>query len=122
MKKHHVSFKHAWDGIFYNLTTQPNFRFHLLATLVVIIAGFYFQLSSFEWLILAFTISLVIVAEMLNTAIESMVDLLTSEHHLSAKIAKDTSAGMVLVAALTSVIVGLVVFLPHILPLLRTSN
>ena len=115
MKRHHISFKHAWDGILHNLKTQPNFRVHLFIGSLTILAGYYFRLAAWEWLILIFTITLVLIAEMINTAIESMVDLLTSEHRKHAKIAKDTSAGMVLVTALSSIIVGVIIFIPHLL-------
>lgn len=112
---HHVSFKHAFDGIVHNIKTQPNFRFHLFACLVVCFAGVYFSLSKLEWLALIFTFNMVFVAEMVNTAIEAMVDLITTERRQDAKVAKDVAAGMVLISAFFSVIVGLYIFLPKIL-------
>ena len=112
---HKVSFRHAFDGFLYTIRTQPNFRFDLLATVCVILLGIYFSVSPLEWLILVFTVNMVLVAEMLNTSIESMVDLITLEKRTDAKIAKDVSAGMVLVSAILSVIVALVIFLPKIL-------
>jgi len=111
---HLISFKHAWDGIVYAFTTQPNFRFHFFFAMLVIIAGFFFRVSTIEWIVIGFTIMTVLVAETVNTAIESMVDLLTDKYHLDAKRAKDVSAGMVLVAAVFSVFVGLLIFIPHI--------
>ena len=114
MKKHHVSFKHAWHGIYHNLSTQPNFRIHLVAAALVTLAGVYFSIQPWEWIILAFTIILVLVTEMINTTIESMVDLITTEHRQQAKIAKDTSAGMVLVTAIASLIIALLIFVPHL--------
>lgn len=111
---HHISFKYAWEGIKYAFTTQPNFQVHAFFSLITIVAGIYFNLSSIEWLILAFTITLVIVSEMINTALESMTDLIHEKHHLKAKIAKDVSAGMVLVSAIAAVIVGLTIFIPKI--------
>ena len=112
---HRVSFKHAFDGFVYAIRTQPNFRFDLLATICVILLGIYFSVSPVEWLILVFTINMVLAAEMLNTAIEAMVDLITLEKRVDAKIAKDVSAGMVLISAVLSVVVALIVFLPKIL-------
>ncbi len=112
---HRVSFVHAYDGIMHNFRTQPNFRFHLLASLCAILAGIYFNISYFEWLALIFTFNMVIVAEMLNTSIEAMVDLITDERRQSAKVAKDVSAGMVLLSALFSISIGLFIFLPKIL-------
>lgn len=114
MLRHHVSFKHALDGLIYCFKTQPNFRFHLLATLVVTIFGYYLHLSVTEWLILTFTIFLVLGSEMINTALESMTDLITSDYKLEAKIAKDVSAGMVLLSAIVSLIVAALIFLPHL--------
>ena len=112
---HRVSFKHAFDGLVYAISTQPNFRFHLLATMVVILLGIYFSLNSLEWLVLIFTINTVLVAEMVNTSIEAMVDLITLERRADAKIAKDVSAAMVLVSSILSVVVALIIFLPKIL-------
>ncbi len=115
---HRVSFDHAFDGFVYAIRTQPNFRFHLLATIVVILLGLYFSISPLEWLILVFAINTVLVAELVNTSIEAMVDLITLERRADAKIAKDVAAAMVLVSAALSVIVGLIVFLPKIINLI----
>lgn len=114
MRRHYISFSHAWDGIVHNFTTQPNFRVHLIFAILAILAGLYFKITSTQWLIITFTITLVIVAEMINTALESMVDLITSEHRQHAKIAKDTSAGMVLITAILAIIVAAIVFLPYL--------
>lgn len=112
---HRVSFKHAFDGFVYAIKTQPNFRFHLLATFVVVLMGVYFSVSPADWLILVFTINTVLVAEMVNTSIEAMVDLITLERRADAKVAKDVSAAMVLISAILAVIVALIIFLPKIL-------
>lgn len=115
MKKrvHIISFKHAWDGIWYTLATQPNFQVHLLATCAVIFAAWYFEVTKTEWIMLLFAIALVFVAEMLNTAIESVTDILILEFNKHAKIAKDVAAGMVLLSVIFAVIIGLVIFLPY---------
>ncbi|EKE21293.1 MAG: hypothetical protein ACD_7C00295G0001 [uncultured bacterium] len=112
---HRVSFRHAFDGIIHNVKTQPNFRFHLLAAISTILAGIYFSLGFFEWLILIFTFNMVFVAEMLNTSVEAIVDLITVEKRIDAKIAKDVSAGMVLISASLSLIIGVFIFLPKII-------
>lgn len=114
LRVHHVSFRHAWDGFIHTIKSQPNFRFHLLATICAVLLGVYYRLALSEWLILAFTVNLVLVAEMVNTSIEAMVDLITQERREDAKIAKDVSAGMVLVSAVTAVIVGFLIFFPKI--------
>lgn len=82
---------------------------------VVILAGFFFKITKTEWLILFFTFSLVIGFEMVNTAIESMTDILTLRYDISAKNAKDTAAGMVLVSAIFSIVVGLIIFIPYLI-------
>ena len=116
---HRISFKHAWDGVVHTFSTQPNMRFHGFFAVLVILSGFYFDISFFEWMIIAFTILLMFTAEMINTAMESIVDLVTTEKRKSAKVAKDVAAGMVLVNAIGSVIVGVVVFLPYVIDLFR---
>lgn len=115
MKHHTISFKHALAGILYNLTTQPNFRVHLFFAALAVTLGYYLKLLRWEWLVLLFTILLVLVAEMVNTALEAMTDLITNEYRQEAKVAKDAAAGMVLVAAIGAVIVGVVIFLPHLM-------
>jgi len=77
--------------------------------------GYYFSISWVEWLVLIFTFNMVITAEMVNTSIEAMVDLISLEWRKDAHIAKDVSAGMVLIAAIFSVIIGIYIFLPKIL-------
>lgn len=111
---HRISFKHAWDGVLYAFKTQPNLRFHGFFGLSVIFAGFFFQITKIEWFIISFTILLMFTAEMVNTALESMTDLITTEHRKKAKIAKDVSAGMVLINAIGSVVIGLIIFIPYI--------
>lgn len=115
IRKHTVSFRHAADGIVHNFKSQPNFRFHLIAMIAVTLMGIYFSISTVEWLVLIFTFNMVFVAEMVNTSIESVVDLVTLEIHKDAKIAKDVSAGMVLVSAIFSICIGIQIFLPKIL-------
>lgn len=115
LRVHHVSFRHAGEGLIYTIRSQPNFRFHLLATVSVFLLGLYYRITTLEWLVLVFTVNMVLVAEMVNTALESMVDLITLEYRQSAKIAKDVSAGMVLVSAALSVVIALIIFLPKII-------
>lgn len=115
VRRHQISFKHALNGLLYTTTSQPNFRVHLGATIIALFLGFYLKITRTDWLILVFTISLVLIAETVNTSIESMTDLLSAKYHQKAKIAKDTSAGMVLLSALASVIIGLIIFLPYLI-------
>lgn len=115
LRAHRVSFQHAFDGFIHVFKAHPNFRFHLFATFCAGFFGVYFRINTMEWLILVFTVNMVLVAEMINTAIESMVDLITMEHRQDAKIAKDVSAAMVLVSATFAIVVGMFIFLPKII-------
>lgn len=118
-KKLVFSFHYALQGIWYAFRWNQNLRIHFVAAILVIIASIYFQVNPFEMGILGIMILLVICAEMVNTAIEQMVDLITLEHRKEAKIAKDVAAGMVLLTAIGSVIVAILIFTPHIMKLLR---
>lgn len=105
------SFNYAIEGILYVLKTQRNMRFHFLAGIVMLLLGLYFNLSKAELILLLITISFVFLAEMLNTATELVIDLITDEFHPLARIIKDIAAGAVLVAAINSVVVGYLLFL-----------
>ncbi|MGV8906842.1 MAG: diacylglycerol kinase family protein [Acetobacterium sp.] len=109
------SFSFAIAGIKYGLRTQPNMRIHVFIALAVILAGFLFEISAGDWLALVIVIAFVFIFELINTSIETLVDLYTQEYHHLAKIAKDTAAGAVLVAAGMAVCVGLIIFLPKII-------
>ncbi|OGV97474.1 hypothetical protein A2W24_05875 [Microgenomates group bacterium RBG_16_45_19] len=112
---HHISFYHAFQGLKTTFLSQPNLRLHLLAAGIVLMAGIYFQLTRWEWLILMFTVMWVLVTEMVNTVIEAICDLLTSDYHREVKVAKDVASAMVLVGTLGAVMVGVVIFLPYLL-------
>lgn len=113
------SFGYAFEGIMFALKYNQNLRIHLVVAMLVVIASIYFHVNPFEMGILGVMILLVISSEMINTAIEEMANLITNEHRREAKVAKDVSAGMVLLAAIGSVIVGFLIFGPHILRLFR---
>lgn len=117
MKRHILSFGLAFSGIWYVLRTQPNFFVHGTAAALAIFLGLTFQISHLEWVALILTITFVFISEMINTSVESMTDLITSEHRAQAKIAKDVSAGMVLTAVISAIIVGIVIFAPKIFAL-----
>ena len=110
-RKFFRSFGHAVAGIV-TASKEQNLRFHLLSAIIVIIAGILTGLSLTEWMVLTIIMALVIGAELINTAIERVVDLSSPEIHPLAKDAKDIAAGAVLVFAVASVIIGLLVFLP----------
>jgi len=109
------SFYYALSGIAYAIKTQRNMKIHTLALILVLAAGFWLELSSLEWAIALIMAGIVIICEMLNTAIEALVDLKIEEYHALAKVAKDVAAGAVLIASILSVIVGLLIFVPKIL-------
>lgn len=113
------SFGYAMNGIRFALKEDQNIRIHILAAFIVIFFSLYFRVNAFEMGILAVMILLVIVTEMVNTAIEKTVDLITKEYREEAKIAKDVGAGMVLVAAVGALIVGVLVFTPYITALVK---
>ena|SRR3989338_4217692 len=113
---HHISFRHALDGLRIAFSTQPNFRVHSLIAALVLTTAVILKLSRLEWLVLLVAVTLVLVAEMINTSLEAATDLLAPEYQSQAKIAKDVAAGMVLLTAMFSVIIGLVIFIPHLWP------
>lgn len=113
------SFGFAFQGVLHALKNDQNLRIHFVAAFFVILASLFFKVNPYEMGILGVMIVLVIVTEMINTAIENMVDLITKEHHEEAKIAKDVASGMVLVSVVGSVVVGLLIFLPYIVRFFR---
>jgi len=114
LRKHTISFKHAFAGLAWAIRTQPNFRVHLVLSAVALGLSAYFQITRTEWAIIIFTIVLGLTAEFINTAIESMTDLITHEWRADAKVAKDVAAGMMLTVAVGAVIVALFIFLPYL--------
>lgn len=109
------SFSYAAQGWQFALKKDQNLRIHFVIAIIVLLVALFFQLSNLEIGILVAMITLVITAELMNTAVEKIVDLITAEHHPDAKFAKDVSSAMVLTTAIGSVIVGCLIFLPHIL-------
>ena len=113
-----ASFGYAFAGLRYTYLTQRNFRIHLVIAILAVAAGLLLGLSWVEWAVIALMAVVVLSAEMANTMVEALVDLVTQEHHELARIAKDVSAGVVLLTAIGAVVVGLLMFLPKILRLL----
>lgn len=108
------SLRHALQGLWHVVRQERNFRFHLLASVVVLAVGYWVTLSRWEWLALCIAIFSVLQSELLNTVVEALVDLLTAKHYLTAaKYAKDVAAAVVLVAAIFAVVIGLLIFGPH---------
>ena len=109
------SFQYAFAGLWHALRTQRNARIHLLAVVAVTAMGLWLRLDASQWAVLALTVALVFFAEMLNTVVESLTDMITTEYHPLAKVVKDVSAGAVLVTAIASVVVGLLILGPPLL-------
>ncbi|MCU0630541.1 MAG: diacylglycerol kinase family protein [Methanoregulaceae archaeon] len=108
------AFQYAIEGLFLAVKTQKNTWIYLVVTLLVISLSFVLDLSNDEWAILIITIAFVWSAEIINTSIEAIIDLVSPDHHPLAKAAKDLGAAAVLVAAISSVIVGLLILGPTI--------
>lgn len=108
------SFKHAFFGILTSFVIGRNIKVHYTALLVAVLGGLYFGISKLEFLAILLISAQVISLEMVNTAIERTVDLVTSDYHVYAKIAKDVAAGAVLIASIIAVIIGGIIFLPYI--------
>lgn len=109
-----ASFRHAFAGWWFVLRTQRNAWIHAVASVAVLAIGLWLELGRIEWAVLALTIALVWVAEFVNTAVEAVVDLLSPNIHPLAKIAKDVAAAAVLIAALTAIVVGLLILGPSL--------
>lgn len=118
-KRFFKSFKYAFEGIHYAFKNDQNLLAHVFVAVLVINFSIALQVTPFEMAILGLTIMMVISAEMVNSAIEKMVDLITKEHRAEAKIAKDVSAGMVLLTATAAAIIGTLIFLPYVLRMFR---
>jgi diacylglycerol kinase (ATP) len=111
------SFDHAYRGLIFALRTQRNMRFHVVAATVVLVGSLFLGVSKLELAVLVLVIMFVFVTEMINTALEFAVDLVTKEYHPLAKLAKDISAGAVLVSSVGAVLVGYLVLADNLGPL-----
>jgi diacylglycerol kinase len=108
------SFKYAFAGIKHVIVHEHNARVHLAATILIVIAGLYFNLSTYEWIAIIFAITLVWITEMLNTIIEMFVNHLWPSYNPLAGRIKDIAAAVVLVCAIMSVIIAAFIFLPKL--------
>ena len=114
------SFKYALQGFASSFRTERNMKIHVVATILVIILGIYLKLNLIEWSIITIAIVIVISAELFNTAIETIVDMVSPQKNEKAKLAKDISAGAVLILAIGSAIVGFIIFLPKIIAIFQS--
>lgn len=108
------SFKYAFNGLIDTYRTEQSVWIYIPVALLVISAGFLLKISTFEWLIIILILGIILSLELINTALEAVVDLATDKYHPLAKKAKDTVSAAVLVFAITAVIIGLIIFIPKI--------
>jgi diacylglycerol kinase (ATP) len=117
-----VSFKYAWAGISYSFQTQRNFRIHVSVCAMAIALSVFLHLQAVEIAVIGITSGLVLALELLNTAIESVVDLTVKQtYHELAKIAKDCASGAVLVSALVAILVASILLLPPLVKLIISA-
>lgn len=109
------SFQYALHGIYKFFLQEPNAVIHLIATILVFLAAFYFDVTKTEMLALVIVTGFVWSAELFNTAIEKVMDFISPDRHPAIEFIKDVSAGAVLLSALTAFITGIIIFLPKIL-------
>ncbi|MDJ0636195.1 MAG: diacylglycerol kinase family protein [Xenococcaceae cyanobacterium MO_188.B29] len=118
-----ISFKYAWAGVRYAFITQRNFRIHTAVATLALSLGFYLQVSAMEMAVITITCAMVMILELINTAIESVVDLTVKQtYHELAKIAKDCAAGAVLLSAIAAVLVAGFILLPPLLRLILSVS
>ncbi|MDX5348111.1 MAG: diacylglycerol kinase family protein [Hymenobacteraceae bacterium] len=109
------SFGYALKGIVTAFKSEPHMKLHTLSAVIVVVLGFYFTITRTEWVLLILAMGMVISAEIMNTAVEKLTDLVTKEYHPLAGKAKDLAAGAVLVAAIAAAVIGLLVLGPYFL-------
>lgn len=108
------SFGYAISGLKTALKQEPNFQIHIVISAVALVLALALDFSLFEWLLLLFTISFVLIMELVNTVLENLVDLVSPKIHPKAKAAKDVAAAAVLVSAWVSILIGVALFIPKI--------
>ena len=116
-KRFRNSLRYAWSGVSHAVRSQRHLRVHLAVAAAILVAAFLVGVAPLELAVLLVTITLVLTAELFNTAAEAIVDLASPEYHPLAKVAKDVAAGAVLVSAGGAVLVGLAILLPRIVRL-----
>ena len=113
------SFKYAFNGIKLGILNEQNLVIHFITMILVIIVGLLLRISFTEWMICIILFVLVISAELINTAIESVCDAIDNKYNKNIKIAKDTAAAAVLIRALGAIIIGIMIFLPKLLEVIK---
>jgi diacylglycerol kinase (ATP) len=109
------SFKNAFSGLFYFFRVERNARIHLVISILVILISFWVKLSIFEWIAIGIAICLVWAAELFNTSLEKLFDLIEPNQNIDVKIGKDTAAAAVLIAAMLSILIGMLILGPALI-------
>ncbi len=107
------SFKFAFKGMTAVFRSEPNMHLHVLASVLVFAMAYLFEVTRMEWCLLVFCVGFVWMAEIFNTSIETLTNLVSPEQHVLAGKTKDLAAGAVLMAAITSAVIGLIIFIPY---------
>ena len=115
IRKHTISFKHAFEGLIEAFSTQPNYRIHLTLSLLSVLAGSFLGISSTEFVIIGFLITMGLVVETVNTAIEETCDAIGTEIRPEIKLAKDTAAAAMLIFAIGATVLAAGIFIPRII-------
>lgn len=115
IKRHTISFKHAFDGLMWSLKTQPNYKIHFFLSIISVIGGIYFKISYLEFLIILFLITMGLVIETINTGLEQTTDAIDKKIREDIKIAKDVSAAAMLIFAIGSALIAMIIFIPRII-------
>ncbi|PRY14983.1 undecaprenol kinase [Pontibacter ummariensis] len=118
-KKRYNSFKFAFRGLNSAIRSEPHMRLHALSTVGVVVAGFLCGVTKIEWCLLLGSIGLVFTAEIMNTALETLTNLVSPEWHQLAGKTKDLAAGAVLAASVTAAVIGAIIFLPYLLAFVK---
>ena len=118
MERYWKSFNHAIDGIIYCIKYEHNMVIILFATILVVVFGLEFKLSTPEWLFIIFICGAIAACEFINSSVEAIVDLITKDYNELAKIAKDTASSASLILCMTALIGGIIIFLPRIIELI----
>ena len=119
MRKFIRGFGYALNGIWHATATQLNFRVHLVAAIIAVYAGYALHISKDEWLWIILCIAMVLVAELFNTALEFLTDLVSPDYNKKAGLVKDMGAGAVLITAICALVIGLIIFVPKLLVLIH---
>ncbi|MFU0791436.1 MAG: diacylglycerol kinase [Virgibacillus proomii] len=114
-KQKFIGFAYAWQGILFVIRNERNFQLHLLAAVIVILAGTLLHLSMLEWVVIIVAITNVLITEMINSALEAIMDYLSLQFHPAIKKIKDMAAGAVLIAAIAAAAIGCIIFIPKII-------